>query len=49
LSESMCEDCKYRDNDSNAKPCNTCIQWTDGELDFTNYESGNYPYVWRVE
>ena len=33
----MCEDCKYSENDPEKRPCNSCIIWSDGYLNYTNY------------
>lgn len=41
----MCEDCKYRDDHHENVHCCTCIQWTDGYLDFTNYVYMHYELV----
>jgi len=38
----MCEDCKYCEYDTSDVPCNTCIIWVDGYLDYSNYE---YKYL----
>jgi len=34
---SICDDCKYVENDSNEIPCNVCMQWVDGYLSATEY------------
>jgi hypothetical protein len=35
----MCEDCIHLDKKSDEKPCNTCIQWIEGNKEFTKFES----------
>lgn len=37
MEENLCESCKYLNNDSNEKPCNSCIVWVDGCLEYQDY------------
>lgn len=37
--ENKCNNCKFEENTSNEKPCNSCLQWVEGYLSATNYEN----------
>jgi hypothetical protein len=39
MSESLCDTCKHESKKTDEKPCNTCVQLIDGELDYINYET----------
>lgn len=37
--DNPCYGCAYVERSSNARPCNTCMNWVDGYLTATNYKN----------
>lgn len=37
MNDNLCEECKYAENDSNKKPCSSCLHWVDGYLTALNF------------
>lgn len=40
--DNLCYDCVYEEQDSNIKPCNTCLIWEEGYLTARNYENKHF-------
>jgi hypothetical protein len=38
-SDNLCDGCLFANQDSNMRPCNTCIDFVDGYLTAKNYEN----------
>lgn len=45
----MCDTCKHKHNDSNSRPCNTCIIWHDGYLTYQNYYNESLDFIKKIK